>query len=163
MSISVEQLIQSLKLEPHVEGGYFKRIYEANHRPAITTERGSRLLLSCIHYLLTKQSPTGHWHLNQSDIVHFFQLGDPIDYYLIHPSGELETVTLGPNPTLDHHLQLTVKGGIWKASHLAGGHYGLISEAVSPGFDYADMTLATRQELIDQFPQHQAVITRFTR
>ena len=31
-------------------------------------------------------------------------------------------------------------------------HYSLMSEAVAPGFDYADNQLATRQEISSKFP-----------
>ena len=53
-------------------------------------------------------------------------------------------------------LQLHVPGGIWKASQLTNGlaGYGLISEAVTPGFDFADMELGNQQQLTEQFPEH---------
>ncbi|WP_345425263.1 cupin domain-containing protein [Halioxenophilus aromaticivorans] len=162
-SPSAEQLIETLELEQHVEGGYFKRTFQADHRSMIKTEQGERFTLTSIYYLLTAQSPIGHWHLNRSDIIHFFHLGDPIDYFLIAPDGALSTVTLGPNPPLGHQLQMTVTGGTWKASRLTGSRYGLISEAVAPGFDYKDMALGKRDELTRQFPQHKALIETFTR
>ncbi|MCT6778171.1 cupin domain-containing protein, partial [Streptomyces sp. CS7] len=31
--------------------------------------------LTSIHYLLTRGSPVGHWHLNESDILHFHHHG----------------------------------------------------------------------------------------
>ena len=113
--------------------------------------------------MLTRESPTGHWHLNQSDILHFFHLGDPVTYYLIHPDGSLETVVMGPDPARGHLLQLPVKGGTWKASHLPNGDYGLISEAVAPGFEYEDMALGDRTELIRRYPRHRVLIEAFSR
>lgn len=162
MTPSAAQLVEVLSLEQHIEGGYFKRTFQADHREKIHTDQGPRYTLTSIYYLLTAQSPVGHWHLNRSDIIHFFHLGDPIQYYLINPDGKLETVTLGPNPLLGHQLQMTVKGGTWKASHLTGDNYGLISEAVAPGFEYADMTLGSREELSQRFPQHAEIIKQFT-
>ena len=159
---NAEQLIATLNLEQHVEGGYFKRTFQADHRAKIETNNGQRYTLTSIYYLLTAQSPIGHWHLNKSDIIHFFHLGDPIDYYLIGPDGQLKTVTLGPNPLLGHQLQMTVTGGTWKASRLTGDNYGLISEAVAPGFEYQDMTLGKREQLVKLFPQHRATIEQFT-
>jgi predicted cupin superfamily sugar epimerase len=44
-------------------------------------------------------------------------------------------------------LQLLVKGGCWKTAILETGEFGLISEAVSPGFEYADMALITSQDV----------------
>jgi len=162
MPPTTDELISALQLEAHVEGGYFRRTFQADHRPKINTTEGDRFTLTSIFYLLTAQSPIGHWHENKSDIIHYFHLGGPIDYYLIQPNGELEKVTMGPNPLLGHKLQLTVKGGTWKASHLVGEDYGLISEAVAPGFDYQDMTLGKREKLLQQFPQHKVEIIQFT-
>ncbi len=162
--INKHQLIHSLQLQPHVEGGYFRRTYQSDHRPALPTESGERLRLTSILYLLTDDARVGHWHLNRSDILHFFHRGEAITYYLIDDtSGELSRHILGPDPTAGHQLQLAVPGGTWKASHLPLGEYGLISEAVCPGFEFADMTLGQRAELQQRFPQHEALISRFCR
>ena len=161
-----DELIELLELEGHVEGGYFRRTYEAQNTPRINTAGGERFTMTSIYYLLTEGGPIGHFHRNRADIVHYFHLGDPVSYYLIHPDGRLDTVTMGPDPRLGHKLQLTVAGGIWKASRLTDGGslgYGLISEAVSPGFDYADMTLGETAALLARFPQHRAIIEELSR
>lgn len=162
---SAQQLIAELNLESHVEGGYFRRTYQADHRGPVETDGGDRFLMTSIFYLLTDESPVGHFHLNQSDIVHYYHLGDPIDYYLIDTEGDLTQVTLGHDVTQGHRLQLTVKGGVWKASRLRSGPmgYGLISEAVSPGFDFADMTLGDNGWLGERFPEHRALFPGLTR
>lgn len=163
---SAGELIEALGLSGHVEGGFFRRTYEAQDTPRISTAGGERFSMTSIYYLLTQEGPVGHMHRNRSDIVHYFHLGDPIDYFMLHPDGRLEQVTMGPDPTRGHRLQLTVPGGIWKASRLqAGGSlgYGLISEAVSPGFDYADMTLGSTSALVAEFPQHAALIRALSR
>ena len=59
-------------------------------------------------------------------------------------------------------LQLTGPGGVWKASHLPAGDYGLISEAVSPGFEYEDMQLGERSTLLQAFPEHAELIHAYT-
>jgi predicted cupin superfamily sugar epimerase len=162
-AMDVEELVRTLQLEPHLEGGYFKRTFESSNRPKIDEGNGPRFTMTSIYYLLTDQSRVGHWHQNKSDILHFFHLGDPITYYLIHPDGTLATVTMGPNPSRGQVLQLAVKGGVWKASHLESGDYGLISEAVSPGFEYVDMRLGERSQLLQAFPAHRRIIEKFTR
>ena len=146
-----------------MEGGYFRRTFEAGHRPKIDTGLGPRFTMTSIFYLLTADARIGHWHRNESDILHFFHLGEPITYYLIHADGTLETVVLGPDPAQGHRLQMAVKGGTWKASHLEQGEYGLISEAVAPGFEYSDMKLGKVDELLQSFPQHRSRIEEFSR
>lgn len=107
----------------------------------------------------------GQFHFNRSDILHYFHLGDPIEYSLIHADGSLQTLVMGSEILAGQHLQLHVPGGIWKASRLLNGPhgFGLISEAVSPGFDFADMEMADQGKLTAQFPQHRALIEMLTR
>ena len=163
-SSKAQALIKSLKLEAHVEGGFYRRTFQADHRPLIKTENGERYHMTSIFYLLTSQSPVGHFHRNRSDIMHVFQKGDPITYYLIYPNGHLETRVLGGDVTLGHELQFVVEGGVWKASQLnEGGEFGLITEVVVPGFDFDDMTLADAATLGMQFPKHEKLIHRLAK
>ena len=156
------ELVARLGLEPHREGGYFRRTFVADHRPPIDTGVGERYLLSSIYYLLTDDAPVGHWHLNHSDILHCWQLGSALDYFVIRPDGHLETCTLGSDLAAGQQLQLMVTGGSWKASRLRGGEYGLISEAVAPGFVYEDMVMGECERLLDLFPQHEFLIREFS-
>lgn len=166
--MNTQKLINLLGLEKHREGGYFKRTFEALHRPEIDTEVGRRLTMTSIYYLLTSDSPIGHFHKNQSDILHFFHEGDAIEYFLLKPDGQLFTVTLGSDLDAGQQLQLAVPGGWWKASRLRTDTdkitqgFGLISEAVSPGFDYKDMELGSRASMLKTFPQHQELIVELT-
>ena len=41
---------------------------------------------------------------------------------------------------------------IWSVFLLEEGEYALTTEAVSPGFEYEDMTLTNAKELIEKFP-----------
>lgn len=163
--LNSEAIVMALNLEPHVEGGYYRRTFQADQQPQIETVRGPRYLMTSIYYLLTTDSPIGQFHFNQSDIVHYYHLGDAIRYSLIFPDGELRTVVMGSNVMAGELLQLHVPGGIWKASQLLSGPagFGLISEAVSPGFDFADMRMGDRQKLCVEFPEHSALIEQLTR
>ena len=72
-------VIARLDLQPHVEGGYFRRTFQADQRAMLQTAGGPRYLMTSIYYLLTEDSPVGQFHFNQSDILHFYHLGDPIE------------------------------------------------------------------------------------
>lgn len=144
---SKDLIIHTLALTPHIEGGYFRRTYESNH----FTNNNQRAM-SSIYYLLTNDSPIGFFHQNKSEIIHFFHTGSPIEYTLISPNGELTTQVLGPDLKQGHQFQLVVKGGYWKASQLLQGSYGLISESVCPGFEYADMKIASRKQMLTSYP-----------
>ena len=158
--MTAEDIITLLGLEPHpTEGGYFRRTYESDQR--CDTENGSRMLLTSIYYMLTQDSPGGFLHRNKSDIIHFHQLGASIKYTLVSPDGVLSEKVLGPDIAHGEALQLLVPGGWWKASRICAGDYALISEAVSPGFEYADNEIAT-EELIQQlFPDIKPQLNEF--
>ena len=164
--LSLNEVVSYLQLERHIEGGFFRRTYEAENLPRIITPDGERLSMTSIYYLLSAKSPVGHFHLNKSDIVHYFHMGEPVEYFLIHPDGHLERHIMGTDLKAGEKLQLVVPGGIWKASRILSSNktdYSLISEAVTPGFDYEDMSLGIREELASQFPQHKTIIRELTR
>ncbi|MFJ3366969.1 cupin domain-containing protein [Pseudomonas sp. NPDC086251] len=162
---NAQDVIAELNLEPHVEGGYFRRTFQTDHQPMAETAGGQRYLMSSIYYLLTRESPIGYFHLNRSDILHYYHLGDAIQYCLIFPNGTLKTVVMGSDILAGQCLQLHVPGGVWKASQLTDGSegFGLISEAVSPGFDFADMEMGSQHKLGEQFPEHWELVQRLTR
>ena len=162
--LTASELATYLRLDGHVEGGFFRRTYASDYT-LLTEGDGERLSMSSIFYLLASESPIGHFHLNRSDIVHYFHLGDPITYYLLYPTGELRTVVMGSDVRNGQVLQLTVPGGVWKASEIPsdGPHgFGLISEAVTPGFEYDDMTLGYRDQMLVSFPQHEELVKRLS-
>ena len=165
-TINREQLIRALDLEGHIEGGYFRQTFKADDNNAVETANGQRVIMTSIYYLLTADSPIGHFHKNCSDIMHYFHLGDPITYYLIHPDGKLETRVLGPDVINGQELQFVVPGGVWKASRIGTdgfAGYGLIGEAVAPGFEYSDMQLGNTEQMLETFPQHAELIQLLSR
>ena len=142
MSLNKEALIDKLELKSHTEGGYYNRTYAS---PYAYSSNDGRPTMTSIYYLLTKDSPINHFHKNiSSDIVHYYHLGLPIKFTLISPEGDCTTTTLGPDILAGHKLQMTAPAGVWKTGELlcdgAEGplDYGLTSEAVTPGFDFAD-------------------------
>ncbi|MBO1257017.1 cupin domain-containing protein [Alteromonas sp. 5E99-2] len=165
-TLSIQKIVDALELEAHIEGGYYKQTFKASDSREISTPEGQRVTMTSIYYLLTRAEPIGHFHKNKSDIMHYFHAGDPITYYLIYPCGRLEEHVLGSDFTLGQKFQLIVPGGVWKASTIgtkANHGYGLIGEAVAPGFEYEDMALGDTQELINEFPKHKKLITDLSR
>lgn len=158
--MNAEELIKLLGLEPHpTEGGYFRRTYESSL--CIDGSNGRRLLLTSIYYLLTQEQPGGFLHRNKSDILHYHHLGAAIKYILVSPDGVLYEKILGPNMRNGEVLQLLVPGGWWKASRLCAGAYGLISEAVSPGFEYVDNEIASMDSVQRNFPKLQHILQQY--
>ncbi len=145
------ELISKLDLKPlQLEGGFFKVIYISNRSTDIG-EQISRNVCSSIYYALTEESPFNFFHKVQSDIVHYFLRGSPIKYTVVSPEGECTTTVLGPNLQQGHLFHLVVPKDHWKLGELqldsGGQDFGLICEAVCPGFDYDDRTMATLEDL----------------
>lgn len=144
------ELINALQLTRHPrEGGYFTRTHEADL--SVNTDAGQRKVLTTIYYMLTDDSSCGYMHKNKSDIVHFYQMGAAIRYWVISPQGQLTEYWLGPDIAKGQQLQLVVKGGDWKISQLFGGQYCLIGEAVAPGFEYCDNEIASLEMVKAQY------------
>lgn len=146
-----EEIIQKLNLVEHIEGGYFSETYRSQQKIALDRVGTQRNVMTSIFYLLTTDRPTNFFHKNLSDMVHYFHVGSPLTYMIIHPDGKFEKIKLGMDLDAGEVPQLIVKGGCWKAATLLSGEYGLLGEAVAPGFEYRDMQIADAS-LLDDFP-----------
>jgi predicted cupin superfamily sugar epimerase len=158
--LTKEQVISQLNLEHHFEGGYFRQTFKAEHRDKITTTRGQRTTLTAIYYMLTDDNNIDHFHTKHSDGIEFYHMGAPITYHMIYPNGEYKKAVVGPDIVNGQQLQLAVPGGTYKAAELTSGAYGLVSEAVAPGWEMQDMIEVSQEELLKQFPQHRVIIER---
>ena len=147
-----QDLIEKLSLVEHVEGGYFSETYRATSEINTPREGTTRSMMTSIYYLLTDDRPVDHLHQNQSDIMHYFQAGSPITYILVDLQQTLSKVKLGLSLEKGEVPQLLVPKGYWKAAVLELGEYGLLGEAVAPGFDYRDMTIAKASEIRARMP-----------
>lgn len=158
--LSKTEVIASLSLSGHFEGGYFRETFRPAHRDKLASARGLRSTMTSIYYMLTDDSPVDHFHTKHSDGIQYHHFGAPLTYHLIHPDGRYEAVVLGPDLRAGQVPSLAVAAGVWKAVELSAGEFGLVSEVVAPGWEIEDMVTVTRAELTAQFPHHAAVIAR---
>jgi uncharacterized protein len=151
MLMTKADIITRLGLGRHVaEGGYYR---SAEMSDAVEgSDDGSRPLMDTILYLLTDDEPVGHFHRNQSEIVHFFHTGAPIEYVIIEPGGDISRYILGSDLSVGEQFQLRVPAGHWKASRLRTGEYGLVGEAVVPSFKESERDLISQADLSALFP-----------
>ncbi|WP_084105958.1 cupin domain-containing protein [Demequina sp. NBRC 110056] len=136
----------ALRLEPHPEGGWFRRTYTA--ATPVDTPGGARPAATCIHYLLTPGEASA-WHVVTSDEIWLWHGPGALELSLggsgAEP-GEATTVRLGPSVSAGDAAQVLVPAGVWQAARLAGDEECLVSCVVSPGFDFADWRLANARE-----------------
>jgi uncharacterized protein len=162
-----ETIIARLGLQPHPEGGFYRETYrssEAIAAAALPPRYGTKRTLStAIYYLLTPDSFSS-LHRLQSDELFHFHLGDAVTMLQLHGDGRGETITLGHDILAGQQLQVVVPGGVWQGMFLTGGgHFALLSTTVSPGFDFADFEVGSREVLAVGYPRYAALIDRLTR
>lgn len=154
--------IDTLGLQAHPEGGYFKETYRAAESipTASLPERyaGARTFCTQIYFLLESHAFSAFHRLKSDETWHFYH-GSPIDLHLIHPDGRYEqrVVRMGA-------FQTVVPAGVWFGATVQQPEsYTLVGCTVAPGFDFADFELADGAALQAQFPAHCALIQRLTR
>ena len=150
--MKAQDWIHALSLVQHVEGGWYSETYRSGEEIATSRRGTNRNVMTSIYYMLTRERPTDHLHKNTSDIVHYFHAGSAVTYLVVSPGGELHRHRLGVDVANGETPQLLVPGGHWKTALLEEGDYGLIGEAVAPGFDFRDMHLATAAEFKEDHP-----------
>ena len=176
-SAQIQQIIKSLQLIPHIEGGFFAETDRASETipspfPVQTSSTSElapkrpgfdpsiRNTSTSIFYYLTPNGPQGGFHRNKGRTVHTLHRGRG-RYVLIHadePGKEkrIESFVVGPNVEKGEKLQWIVEGGKFKASYLLPDEENgtnsqglLISETVVPGFEYCDHDFLSPTELKD--------------
>jgi predicted cupin superfamily sugar epimerase len=168
--IIMRYYIDLLKLERHIEGGYFCQIYQSSDRvkpisSRYTNEKTTveRSAGTSIYFLLNEKDFSA-WHSLKSDeIWHYYDGGSPLAIHIIDENGKLRTHLLG-NPRLTHGacFQVIIKAGCWFAAEVVDKKsFGLVGCTVSPGFEYQDFFLADSKDLAAQFPQHAEIISKF--
>ena len=101
-------------------------------------------------------------HRLRTDEIYFHHAGSPLRMLLIDPAGRHREVIIGPDVLAGQHPQFAVPADDWQGSSTDGG-WSLVSTVVSPGFDWADFTLADREALTGQCPAAADRISELTR
>ena len=155
---SIENLIEQMQLQPHPEGGYYRSTLRADD--TLTLERGERPLYTSIYFLLRSQD-ISHFHRLQSDEIWYYHGGSALTIHMIHSDGTYEAQKLGLNVDVGERPQIIVKKNtIFGSSVDEENTFGLVGCMVAPGFDFVDFELFTQQQLLAQYPQHEAVIKK---
>ena len=167
MSVLVTDIIETLELQPHPEGGYFRETYRSDEiipqeaLPSVFD--GSRNYSTSIYYLLQSGDFSAFHKIRQDEIWHFY-LGSPVELYMISETGLLTKTIVGNDVGNGQVPQFIVPKDYWFAAFVKEKNsYSLVGCTVAPGFDFRDFTMASRKALIELFPKHQDIITRFTR
>ncbi|HVE11748.1 MAG TPA: cupin domain-containing protein [Elusimicrobiota bacterium] len=155
-------LIESLGLEPHPEGGYYRQTYRAAGAVDAPGFAGPRRFSTAIYFLLPRGSRSA-LHRMRSDEVWHFHDGGPLEVLEIDEAGAPVSTLLGRDLAAGQVFQHVVPAGRWfGAAPAAGTEYSLVGCTVAPGFDYADWELARRGPLLERYPAARGLIERLT-
>ena len=141
MSQLARDIIATLRLERHPEGGWyiqsFKDAAKAGERPQSTA----------IYYLL-EAGDVSHWHrVDAVEIWHYYA-GAPLTLRVSDGSGVQEQ-RLGPDIRKGERPQFVVPRGVWQLA-VSTGDWTLVGCTVSPGFQFSGFELAPKDWSPDQ-------------
>ncbi len=164
MNTAAMHWVERLGLEPHPEGGHYRRTYTAElmlPSSVLPDHTGDRHVASAIIFLLAA-GETSRLHRLASDEMWFYHQGDPLTLHLIHPYGHHEEVVLGCES--GQQLQALAPAGVWFGAAPTAGPQGfsLVGNSVAPAFDFADFELANKADLLAHYPELSAIIERLT-
>ncbi len=131
---------QSLDLQPHPEGGWYRETWRSPE--TVDTSAGSRSAGTSILYLL-EPGQASAWHRVRSAELWLWQGGGSLLLSLGGTSAQPaldRTVELGPEGVLQHLVQ----PGEWQAATPTGDQSAVCGCVVVPGFDFADFELEVR-------------------
>jgi predicted cupin superfamily sugar epimerase len=127
-------IVESLKMNflPK-EFGFLGLIGESSLKASIHGQ--SLPVQSQVYYMLTREMPVNYLHWLACDDTHILIEGGPVDYFIFHPDGRAEKITLGRDLAAGQRPVVAVPGGCWKALRLHDGvGFALMANAVSPGW-----------------------------
>ncbi|MDP8962309.1 MAG: cupin domain-containing protein [Actinomycetota bacterium] len=162
MHPEARRLIESLDLAPHPEGGYYRETFRSSLVTQGLPHGESRSASTAIYYLLPAGEFSALHRLRSDEIWHHYD-GDPVDLHLLATTGDYRVVRLGRGREHGERPQRVVPAGTWQAAVPSGKRFALCGCTVAPGFDFTDFELASRAELLGQFPAQRAVIASLAR
>jgi predicted cupin superfamily sugar epimerase len=82
---------------------------------------------------------------------------------MIDKDGNYKTIKIGKNLDKGEFLQYVVPANTWFASEIMHKKdFVLCGCTVSPGFDFKDFEMPSREELISLYPKHAKAISSLT-
>jgi predicted cupin superfamily sugar epimerase len=162
--LSAQQVIESLKLRPHPEGGFYAETFRAEPLPFALPERGARSASTAIYFLLRTQDFSA-LHVVSSDEVWHHYAGDTLELTCFDVELRHRAVRLGPRLMDGEQPQHVVKRAELQGARVLEGPsgYALCGCTVAPGFDFADFRMPPRSELLVHLPAHRDLVLALTR
>lgn len=157
--VNKEHIISSLALEPHPEGGYYRRTYETGK--CVDSDKNP-LISTCIYFLIEAGNPSTLHKIN-------------VDEYWMYHYGNSDVVIKGFSDESKAKFSASIGNICMNWQHLvpkntwfgakvldnSEGAFALVSCVCTPGFDFSGFQLGDRSTLLHLFPMHSALIQEF--
>jgi predicted cupin superfamily sugar epimerase len=153
-----------LQLQPHPrEGGWYVRTWESSEWITVSDRYdGPRRTSTAIYYLLEPDT-FSELHMLQSDEIFHHYLGDPVEMLQLFRDGSSQVTLVGKDIAAGQKLQHVVPRGVWQGTRLLKPEgWALLGCTVSPGFEFADYSDASAEELIAKWPDQERLIRLLT-
>jgi uncharacterized protein len=132
------------------ESGYLSLIATSAQKSVINGR--TQALQGQVYYMLTRELPTNYLHWLEPDDTHILLDGGPVDYFIFHPDGRVERVTLGKDVAAGQVLVVPVPGGCWKALRLhPGAGYALMANVLSPDWSPQSVRIGAGADWIAKY------------
>jgi len=131
------ELLKTLDMRPHPEGGHYVELFRSSQRVRQVVRNVERAAITSIYFLLASGEHS-RWHRVQSDEIWHYHEGDAIELLLFDDRG-LRRLRLGP-VARETQPSIVVPAGTWQAARTTGA-YTLVGCTVGPGFEFTDFTL----------------------
>jgi uncharacterized protein len=158
-----QRLIDLLGLSPHPEGGFYRETFRSGQVLVLAKDGGQRSASTAIYFLLPAGVFSAFHVIRQADEIWHHYGGEAAEIHQISPNGEYRVEVLGGDVSNGERPQVMVPAGSFQAAVAQGNTFALCGCTVTPGFDFTDLVMPTRDELLGRFPQHGDAIRRFTR
>ena len=148
------ELIRTLALVPHPEGGHYAQVFKSPHQVQRQEGGDPRSALTTIYFLLAQGERSRFHRVSADEVWHHYE-GDPLEL-VWEEAGSVRQIQLGP-VAMGREPVAVVPAGAWQAAR-ARGAYTLVGCTVAPGFEFADFSLladvpAEAKRLHDQHPE----------
>jgi uncharacterized protein len=167
LSARALELIATLDLKPHPEGGFFAESYRAPSEVRAETHPDARPASTAIYFLVTRDAPSTQLHRLRSDEIFHLYEGGPLEIVRLFADGSADVARLGLDLGAGERPQVAIPRGTWFGTELGeGASHCLVGCTVAPGFSFADFELlggAEQTGLQRRFPTMANRIDRMAR
>jgi len=165
--MKADDYIKILNLTKHPEGGYFREVYRSKESFELTQLESQVKIIrnfSTSIYFLLKSDEVSNFHRIKSDEIWHHYTGSPVKIIMISNDGRITDHIVGSNLINGEMFQFVIPAGVWFCAEVMDKNsFVLVGCTVSPGFDFQDFELASRDKLVDEYPEHKEIINRFTK